>query len=85
MSPAGQVVPPTASHNEVGESIRTRALLDLLANRPEDNYPMDSQAFDAWTTRLDRGQDVEDDRVSQARAVDGFFGQDFGDKLYPVI
>ena len=85
MSPASQVVPPTSSHDEVGESIRTRALLDLLADRPEDDPPMDAQAFDAWTTRLDRGQDVEDDRLSQARAVDGFFGQDFGNKLHPVI
>ena len=82
---ADQGVPPTSSHNELGESIRTRALLDLLANRPEDDPPLDAHALEAWTTRLDRSQDVEDDRLSQARAVDRFFGQDFGDKLYPVI
>jgi len=85
ISPASQVVPPTSSHDEVGESIRTRALLDFLAGRPGDDHPMDVEEFDAWTTHLDRGNDVEDDRVSQAKAVDGFFAGIFGDKLHHVI
>ena len=72
---------PVSNNDGVAESIRARALLAFLVDRPGRDHFMDAHEVEDWTDVREHNGDVNDERLSQAESVDAFFGRSFGSKL----
>ena len=76
---------PAVSYDGAAESVRARALLAFLVDRPGKDHPRDAHEEETSTDVRGLSGDLNQECLSPAESVDALFGRSFGNEFWRVI